>query len=181
MDWLISIYILCFTFGLIFTLALFFWGKLEPANASSGQIVTFDAIVVFLTWFGGSGFILNTVGLNFILSITLAVIIGVAGYVAVFSWVIRPKPVALNDYNLIGTVATVNSAIFQTNIGHVTFLKDGVHYTFPARSTEGQTFRRGSQVVILRTKNGVAFVEDIERLLHAAGAEKWLDNEINKI
>ncbi len=205
MDWLTNIYLGCFIFGLIFTVASFLLGGIDqfalgghlgtgPVHAGHGHShssahtpnqkdslgwFNFNALVVFLTWFGGAGFILKSIQLGDVLSGSLAVLSGIIGYTLVLLFltkVLMPsqtQPMKLEDYDLSGTVGRVSSTIFENGVGEVIFSKHGSRRAMAARSADGQPFPRDRQVVILRIEKGVALVDDLERLLSEAGAEKW--------
>ena len=210
MDWLTNVYLGCFIFGLIFTVASFLLGGLDHfaigghiggatahtghghathtqahtnANQSHQQEslgwFNFSALVVFLTWFGGAGFIFTTLRMGEGLSAILAVVSGIVGYMVVLLFLTKillpsqTSPMQAADYDLTGTVARVSSTIFENGVGEVIFSKHGSRRSVAARSVDGQPFPRESQVVILRFEKGIALVDDLNRLLSEAGAEKW--------
>lgn len=211
MDWLTNVYLGCFIFGLIFTVASFLLGGLDhfaigghiggatthtghgPTAHSSGHAASnqthhqqeslgwfnFSALVVFLTWFGGAGFIFTTLRMGEGLSAVLAVVSGIVGYMLVLLFLTKillpsqTSPMRAEDYDLTGTVARVSSTIFENGVGEVIFSKHGSRRSVAARSVDGQPFPRESQVVILRFEKGIALVDDLNRLLSEAGAEKW--------
>jgi membrane protein implicated in regulation of membrane protease activity len=234
MDWLTSVYLGCFIFGLIFTVASFLLGGLDhfsvgghgdlggdanvhlghagdphldtaghahaPAHAhihSTNEPHThtdhpqvksyketlgwfnFSALVVFLTWFGGAGFIFKSLQVMDWFTMVLALLSGVVGYMAVMLFLSKvlvssQTPVMRQeDYDLTGTVGRVTSTIFENGTGEVIFSKHGTRRAVSARTTDGKALPRESQVVILRFENGVALVEELDKLLSDAGADKW--------
>jgi membrane protein implicated in regulation of membrane protease activity len=147
--------------------------------------LNFSALIVFITWFGGAGFVLSSLGAEAWLAIPLALVGGVIGYFAIlffFSKILygSQTPFMKNeDYNLTGTVARVSSPIFEQGMGEIIYTKFGTRRSAPARSLAGRPFAKEAQVVILRYENGVAYVEDLDTMLAEAGAEKWsLKSEI---
>ncbi|HEX2914235.1 MAG TPA: hypothetical protein VH186_25775 [Chloroflexia bacterium] len=242
MDLLTTIFLGCFIFGLIFTVASFLLGGLEHfafGGHAAGNVDThmaahgadhaitgghahlgahvhtdglththpeghvpghvhdvtgkpqrevigwfnLNALVVFLTWFGGAGFILKSLRMDDLFAIPVAIVFGIAGYMAVMLFmskvlVTSQTPVMrVEDYDLTGTVAKVSGTIFKNGVGEVLFSKHGTRRAVPARSADGSPLALDTQVVILRFENGVAFVDDLNRLLSEAGAEKWSLNE----
>jgi membrane protein implicated in regulation of membrane protease activity len=231
MELLSSIFLGCFIFGLVFTVASFLLGglghisgadgfgaghgahvhvghgeighaghgghvghgaeishEIDGHHSASGHThndggglgwLNFSALIVFVTWFGGAGFVLSALGLPGLLALPLALVGGVIGYFAIllfFSKVLYPSQTPYmreQDYNLTGTVARVISSISENGTGEVVYTKSGTLRSVPARSLNGQVFSKEAQVVILRYENGVAFVEDLDKLLAEAGAEKW--------
>jgi len=220
MDWLNTIFLGCFIFGLVFTVASFMLGGLGHiggldgvGHAGGGHIgqgadlgghnlasadghgqasvqvggigwLNFNALIVFITWFGGAGFVLISLGTPGWLAVGLALIGGVIGYFALLlflSKVLYASQTPLmrdQDYNLSGTVARVSSPIFESGIGEVIYTRFGTRRSTPARSVDGQPFPKEAQVVILRYEDGVAYVEDLDKLLSDAGAEKWSTNSL---
>ncbi len=234
MDWLTSIYLGCFIFGLIFTVASFLLGGLDHFNigghlggeanmhlshagsphvdaAAIGHTAAhthiaahtqhdpghsykdsigwfnFSALVVFLTWFGGAGFILKSMRVDNWLSVVLAIVSGIIGYMAVLLFLSKvlvssqTPAMRLEDYDLTGTVAKVTSTIFENGVGEVIFSKHGTRRAVAARSANGGIMPRESQVVILQFEKGVALVEGLDRLLNEAGADKWVTSELDAL
>ncbi len=220
MEWLINVYLGCFIFGLIFTVASFLLGGLDyfsggqTAGGSDTNLVkpgfsgssyssdhpdayysgndqilkedhkatpgwlNFNALVVFLTWFGGAGFILKSVRVNDWAALGLAITSGVIGYLAVLLFMSKMRvssqtSIKQADYGLTGTVALVSRAIVENGMGEVIYSKLGTRHALAARSVSGAAFPPEIQVVILHFENGVAYVDDLDRLLTEAGAEKW--------
>jgi membrane protein implicated in regulation of membrane protease activity len=234
MDLLNSIFLGCFIFGLVFTVASFLLGglghfggpngigqgghighggeighggsaghvghggELGQDTGSSGHALShghaeagglgwlnFSAIIVFVTWFGGAGFVMNALGAPAWVALPLALLGGIIGYFAIllfFSKVLYASQTPLMntyDYNLTGTVARVSSPIFEHGVGEVIYTKFGTRRSAPARSMDGRPFAKETQVVILRYENGVAYVEDLDKMLSDAGAEKWSTNGLH--
>lgn len=205
MDWVSNFFLVCFLFGLIFTIASFLLGGLSHFDgighaghgaldhgghiashgaggegghgANSARTVTgfgwfnVNALIVFLTWFGGAGFVLNALAFNGWLIIPLALAAGMVGYLAVIFFlnkVLYSSQTPLmqdKDYDLTGNVARVSSPIFANGTGEVIFTKYGTRRSCPARSVDGRPFSRDVEVVILRMEHGVAYVEDLDKLL----------------
>lgn len=214
MDLLSNIFLGCFIFGLVFTIASFLLGGLghlggangighgggqvghlghmahgmetghHPGDAPGGGLnwLNFNAIIVFITWFGGAGFVVTSLGATGWWSIPIAVGGGIIGYFAIlffFAKVLYPSQTPFmnsSDYDLTGTVGRVSSSIFENGIGEVIYTKFGTRRSAPARSANGQQFPKETQVVILRVENGVVFVDDLDKLLNEAGGEQWAAN-----
>ena len=233
MDWLTSVYLGCFIFGLIFTVASFLLGGLDHfsvgghvdmggdanlhlSHAGGTHLPTaahthtpahiqtpthpsgphtdhpqprsykeslgwfnFSALVVFLTWVGGAGFIFKSLQVADWFTVVLALLSGIAGYLAVMLFLSKvlvssqTPEMRLEDYDLTGTVGKISSTIFENGTGEVIFSKHGTRRSVAARTTDGKALPRESQVVILRFEKGVALVEELDKLLSDAGADKW--------
>lgn len=217
MDLLSNIFLGCFIFGLVFTVASFLLGGIGHLSGLDANIgghgpggnigaihgghghasaasdsghgshemgglgwLNFNALIVFITWFGGAGFILNSLGIDAWISFGLAIIGGVIGYFAIMLFMQKvlyssqTPYLRESDYNLTGTVARVSSPILSSGMGEIIYTKFGTRRSAPARSLDGRTFPKELQVVILRYENGVAYVEDLDKMLAEAGGEKWL-------
>ncbi len=219
MGILLNLFLGCFIFGLVFTVASFLLSGLGHFGGTDGGVghggdigaghgglhvdhgvhpghadvahgevkanvlgwFNFNALIVFITWFGGAGFVLVSLGLNGWLAIPLALVGGIIGYVAVilfFSKVLYPSQTPfmnVSDYNLVGTVGRVSNTVYNNGTGEIIYTKFGTRRSAPARSVNGQTYQRDTQVVILRYENGIAYVDELDKLLADAGADKWLN------
>jgi len=105
-------------------------------------------------------------------AVTAGVATGVGLLVAVFSasamkrwWLVVPEhDVDDERYVLQGSLAQVVSDIAERGIGQVTLRNDGGQTAMPARGVDDQAMRAGTEVVIERIENGVAFVEEWEQV-----------------
>lgn len=119
----------------------------------------------FLTGFGLTGYLLGRNGtVGPALQLLVAAVVGVLGAWAAVAVVTRwAIPSALADevderYLLQGHVAQVTAAIGDTP-GSVTWEIDGARHAAAARSLEGGTIPAGTEVVIERIEDGIAWVE----------------------
>jgi membrane protein implicated in regulation of membrane protease activity len=131
--------------------------KLSWLNPSAG--------LAFLAWFGGTGYLLTQYyGVWYVLALGLAIVSGFAG-AAIVSWflvkVLLPHEVELHDadFELAGTLAKVTSSIREGGTGEITYSQGGVRRCAGARSSDGTTaLEKGSEVVVARYDNGIAYV-----------------------
>src|SRR4051812_26861790 len=80
-------------------------------------------------------------------------------------WVVVPEhDVDDERYVLQGSLANVVVDISERGIGEVTLRTDGPQKAMPARGVDDQAMRAGTEVVIERIENGVAFVEEWEQV-----------------
>jgi membrane protein implicated in regulation of membrane protease activity len=121
-------------------------------------------LFAFLAWFGGTGFLLTEYyRVWFLLGLAAAIFAGVVG-AAIVSWflvkVLLPHETILqdSDYELVGTVARVNSPIRAGGTGEIIFSQAGVRRCAGARHEDGQTLEKGREVVIARVEKGIAYV-----------------------
>ncbi len=202
MEWLNSVYLGCFIFGLVFTLISFLIGGLghlgnihvggdsghvdlgghgpdgghadnaHSHNTSTGlPFFNLTALIVFLTWFGGTGFILSALGLNPLVTLPLAFVGGVVAYILILlflSKVLLGSQTPLmneTDYKLNGVVGRVSNIIQPGGVGEVIFNQAGGRRFISARSADGQLIQRDTQVVFLSVENGIALVSDLDKML----------------
>jgi membrane protein implicated in regulation of membrane protease activity len=124
-----------------------------------------SAGLAFLAWFGGTGYLLTQYyGVWYVLALGLAIVSGFAG-AAIVSWflvkVLLPHEVELRDadFELAGTLAKVTSSIREGGTGEITYSQGGVRRCAGARSSDGTTaLEKGSEVVVSRYDNGIAYV-----------------------
>jgi membrane protein implicated in regulation of membrane protease activity len=122
------------------------------------------AALAFLAWFGGTGYLLTQYyGVWYLLALGLAILSGFAG-AAIVSWflvkVLLPHEVELRDadFELAGTLAKVTSSIREGGTGEITYSQGGVRRCAGARSSDGKALEKGSEVVVARYDNGIAYV-----------------------
>jgi membrane protein implicated in regulation of membrane protease activity len=121
-------------------------------------------LFAFLAWFGGTGYLLTQYyRVWFLLGLAAAIFAGVIGS-AIVSWflvkVLLPHETVLqdSDYELVGTVAKVNSPIREGGTGEIIFSQAGVRRCAGARREDGQALEKGREVVIARVEKGIAYV-----------------------
>src|ERR1700732_461712 len=123
-----------------------------------------STLFAFLAWFGGTGYLLTQYyRVWFLLALGLAIVSGLLGG-AIVSWflvqVLLPHETILrdSDYELVGTVAKVNSPIREGGIGEIIFSQAGVRRCAGARMEDGRPLEKGREVVIARVEKGIAYV-----------------------
>ncbi len=141
-------------------------GDVSPVNATT--------ITAFLAWFGGIGYILNTLTrLPTPLILALAALAGAFGASFVVLFLVRvllpgqTPALRPEDYRIEGTLARLTVPIGPRGTGEVVYHKGGVTRSEGARSVDGGPLPRGTEVEVLRYERGIAFVEPLDRLLAA--------------
>ncbi len=137
------------------------------AQGHSGTHISwFNAFTVlaFLTWFGGTGYILTKKShLIAILSLTIAIVVGLIGAWLVFRFMARLMKENGEmfdwDYRHEGAVGTVSMMIRPNGTGEVIFEQQGIRRSAGARSEDGSPIEKGSEVVISRYEKGIAYVK----------------------
>lgn len=206
-EWLNSVYLGCFIFGLVFTLISFLIGGLghlgnihvgghsghvdlgghgpdgghaDIAHADAAHshdtstglpFFNLTALIVFLTWFGGTGFILTALRLDPLVTLPLAFVGGAVAYILILLFLSKvllgsQTPLMTETaYKLNGVVGRVSSIIQPGGVGEVIFNQAGGRRFISARSADGQVIQRDTQVVFLSVENGIALVSDLDKML----------------
>jgi membrane protein implicated in regulation of membrane protease activity len=138
------------------------------AQAPSTPSVRFSTPVVsaFALAFGAAGYLLTRPGRMGLAAGTLVALLigGIAGTLAVR--IVRRAAAFVPEhdpddprYVLQGHVATVTAPIRADGEGEIAYVVEGGRYTVRARGLDGSTAEQGSEVVIERIEDGVAYVE----------------------
>ena len=132
-------------------------------------------IATFLTWFGGTGYLL--VHYRHIWLFTGLVLAGGAGAIgATIVFVFVAKVLMANDYEtdpqeyeMVGVLGRISSTVRQGGTGELIFEQQGVRRTCAARSEAAEALSKGEEVVVTRYERGVAYVRRWEELARQHG------------
>ncbi len=113
-------------------------------------------------WFGAAGLITEGNRLALLIAV-VAALVGAALVRGVMNAFVRSNTPPL-QLSAEGAIGTVNSTIRPGASGEVLFTVENLHRSIPARSEEGITIPRGTEVVITRREGGFAWVEPLEPL-----------------
>jgi membrane-bound ClpP family serine protease len=142
------------------------------AHAGGADISPFNVstITAFLAWFGGVGYLLTRFsGIWLWLAFLIAMGGGVLGGSIVFLFLVKvllahDKPMSAADYEMIGVLGHLTSAIRERGTGEISFSQAGVRRSTAARSEDGTAIAKGADVVVTRYDKGVAYVRRWEDL-----------------
>ena len=172
----------CFAFGFILSLVAFLAGSAHlhlhfhvhhgPLHGGSGagSKFNFGTIAAFLTWFGGTGYILSSWGrIGLALVLIVAIAIGFIGALMIFLFVAKvlapgDQPLDPADYRIIGALGTVSSPVLPHGTGEMIFVQQGRRAAVPIRSESGSPIPAGREVVVTRYEQGIAYVREWEEL-----------------
>lgn len=121
-------------------------------------------IAAFLAWFGGAGYLAtHFYGVWFLTALSIAVASGLTGASIVFwflSRVLMREREEMNpaDYDMVGVLGNVSSRIRADAIGEILYTRDGARRSVPARTDGSGPIENGTEVVVTRYENGIAFV-----------------------
>jgi hypothetical protein len=140
------------------------------AGGAQFPVVNFGTIMAFLAWFGATGYLLTRYSALVVTMIMLlAIVAGIVGATVVFWFVAKvllahDRALDPADYDRVGALARISSAIRQGGTGEIIFSQEGVRQTCGARSETNEALPRGAEVVITKYTNGIAYVRRYEEL-----------------
>jgi len=142
------------------------------AHAGSGQVSPFNisTLTAFLAWFGGIGYLLTRFsGLWLGLAFVFAVAGGLVGGSIVFLFLVKvllahDKSLDVADYDMIGVLGHLSSAIREQGTGEMSFSQEGIRRSAPARTEDGTELAKGTDVIVTGYDKGIAYVRRWEDL-----------------
>lgn len=123
-----------------------------------------SAFSVFLAWFGGAGYLLTRGAvLAFWLVLGISIVTGAAGAFSI-AWIMRlvmkhEKPLDPADYEMVGVLGTVTSVVRPGGVGEMVFVREGARRPLPVRAERNLPIDRGTEVVVTRIEDGIAYVK----------------------
>jgi membrane protein implicated in regulation of membrane protease activity len=183
-----TFYLICFVVGLAFCVvsllggaarfhvhAHWHWGHWghgahgagHGAGGSGGAQISFFnffSLMAFLTWFGGTGYLLTQYSsIWFLFALLIATGVGLAGAAVIFWFlakVLLTHQTFLDpgDFDLVGTVGRISSPIRSGGTGEIIFSQGGARKAAGARSEDGSAMDRETEAVITRYERGIAYV-----------------------
>jgi membrane protein implicated in regulation of membrane protease activity len=180
MTWA-DLYLICFIVGFVLSVISAFGGFFHMAHGHHGHVhighahghaagadvspFNFSTMTAFLAWFGGVGYLLTKFsGIWLWLAFLIAVAGGVAGAAIVFLFLVKvllvhDKPLNAADYDMIGVLGSLTSAIREGGTGEISFSQAGVRRSTAARSEDGSPIPKGADVIVTRYDKGIAYVQ----------------------
>jgi len=184
-DLLDAILLGCFFFGLVFSGLSLFLGVAHldfghgghehghiGHHAHDGRGLdeglsrfSVGTILGFLTWFGGVAYLFrNGLGLFVGISLLVGMLAGLTGAYVIY-WLLcklyaqqAGLLLASDDY-MPGTIGRVTSSIRAGGTGEIVYERRGARQVSAARAPQGIAIPRGTQVVVLQHRAGIADVE----------------------
>lgn len=177
-----SVYLICFFAGLLLAAIAFLAGTLHlphlhahhaggPAcHGATLSKFNFATLASFLVWFGGAGYLMERYSPVWgLLALALAALAGLAGASLVF-WILAKLVLVQEhvldpaDYDMLGTLGRVSSAIRAGGTGEMIFSQAGARKAVPIRSEDGCVIPKDVEVVVTRYEKGIAYVRRWEDL-----------------
>ena len=188
MSWA-DLYLVCFIVGFALSLISVLGGSLRlpglhHAHGHHGHVhvghghggglhvspINFSTITAFLAWFGAVGYLLTRFSSVWLwLGFLIAVAGGILGGSIVFLFFVKillahDKALDPADYDMIGMLGQLTSAIRENGTGEMSFSQAGVRRSAAARSEGGSPIARGTEVVVTKYERGIAYVRPWEDL-----------------
>lgn len=174
-DTLDAIFLGAFLFGLLFSIISLVLGAGHIGVDHGGhaghdgegvhEYLNVSVILAFIAWFGGIGYLArNGAGWTAAVSIVVAIAGGLVGAFLIyqlFARVIRPAgntELDPRDFELKGKLARVTSSIRPGGVGEIVYEQSGARMVRSARSSDGQSIPRGTEVIVLRAERGIGVV-----------------------
>jgi membrane protein implicated in regulation of membrane protease activity len=163
-------FVALFFVGLIAAVRVMLYGVERQRNPGDDSPRSFSvspaAVASFSVVTGMVGYLLARSGMSLLVSWSISVACGLfATFVTVRGvarwWTVVPEhDVDDERYVLQGSLAEVVADITENGVGQVTLQADLMHRRIPARAIDDQPVLAGTEVVIERIEDGVAFVEE---------------------
>jgi membrane protein implicated in regulation of membrane protease activity len=142
----------------------------QGAQGADMPFFNFATITAFLTWFGGSGYLLtrySALAVTFVMLI--AIIVGLIGATFIFWFVVKflmkhDRELDPADYDRIGVLGRIVSPIREGGTGEILFSQEGTRQTCGARSETGEALPKGTEIVVTRYEHGIAYVRKWDEL-----------------
>jgi membrane protein implicated in regulation of membrane protease activity len=140
--------------------------------------LNFPTLLMFLVWFGGTGYLLTHYGHGWgLLGLMVSAAAGLAGAAIVFWFLARVlvKPdenLDPADYVMVGTLGKLTVGIREKGTGEIVYVQGGTRKGAAARSEDGCPIAKGMEVVITRFEKGIAYVRRWDELTGESRAEQ---------
>jgi membrane protein implicated in regulation of membrane protease activity len=130
----------------------------------------FGTIAAFLSWFGGTGFLLERYyGVWFVFALGISTLSGMGAASVVFLFlakVLMAREAALDpsDYDMTGVLGRLSIPIRPGGTGELIYSQEGTRRVTGARSDDGNPIPKGAEVMVTRYEKGIAYVRPWEEL-----------------
>jgi len=199
MTWA-DFYLVCFVVGLFLSVVMFLAGGAHlphvhihlpgmhghfgvghgAATGHGGQIGPINPITLtaFLAWFGGTGYLLSRhSSLAYASALIVAILAGTGGAAIIYLFmakVLSSPDEALDpaDFEMVGVLGKLSVRIREGGTGEIIYSQAGTRRVCGARSEDGSAILKGTEVVVTRYENGIAYVR---RWSEISGEEAELD------
>lgn len=123
-------------------------------------------LTMFLTWFGGTGYLLTHYhSAATMLALLISIAVGSAGGSFMYLFMSRvlmanERPLRASDFDMHGVLGRVSMPIRDGDgTGELIYSQQGTRRSCGARSEDGDGIERGTEVVVVRYESGIAYVK----------------------
>lgn len=150
----------------------------SPATQNSATVPWWNAfsLMIFLCWFGASGYLLTRHG-GFVATVVLllAAVCGFIGGALVFLFLTKvllphERELTADETDVVGVVGHVSSPIRPGGIGEIVYEQLGARHAVPARSDDGEPISKQEEVFVVSYEKGVAAVRRWDELTTGSDA-----------
>jgi len=135
-------------------------------GATRGGVSPFNppSIAAFLAWFGGTGYLLTRYSaLRVGSELFLSVMVGLVGGAIVFFFLSRvlmadEENMEAEDYDMVGVLGRLSVPIREGGTGELIYSQAGTRRVCGARSEDGKSMAKNTEVVVTRYEKGIAYV-----------------------
>jgi membrane protein implicated in regulation of membrane protease activity len=128
----------------------------------------FGTIAAFLSWFGGTGYLLERYySVWFVFALGIAILSGIGASTVVFLFLAkvllaREAPLNPIDYEMAGVLGRLSIPIRAGGTGELIYSQEGTRRVTAARSEDGSEIPKGAEVMVTRYEKGIAYVSPWE-------------------
>ncbi|HTT22557.1 MAG TPA: hypothetical protein VMG82_26755 [Candidatus Sulfotelmatobacter sp.] len=139
-------------------------GAAHTAHGVSVSPFNPPAIAAFLSWFGGTGYLLTRFSAFWVgLILLLAAIAGLAGGAIIFFFLAKilmsdQEFLDPADFEMVGALGRLSVPIREGGTGELIYSQMGTRRVCGARSDDGSAITKGAEVVVTRYEKGIAYV-----------------------
>jgi membrane protein implicated in regulation of membrane protease activity len=173
---LLDFFIVCFWVGLILTIVVTIFGDFfshwfdfagtDSTAHGGGSPSPFNltTILGFTAAFGGTGYILTTMGivggaLTLIIAAVAGLVVASGLFVFLSKVLMRQDDVMQElDYQLVGMLGTVSIPVPPEGVGELKYEQNGTIRSIGIKSQDGQPIERGVKTIIMSVEKGIATV-----------------------
>ena len=185
-----SFYLVCFLAGLMLTfVSLIFGSHLHlplhidlPSGFHLPHVsvhhvgdgvspINMATLMMFLTWFGGTGYLLTRYqSAVATIALLIALVVGFIGGAFMYVFMAKvlmahERPLVAADFDMHGVLGRLSVPIREGDgTGELIYSQQGTRRSCGARSDDGRRIERGTEVVVLRYENGIAYVKPWQEL-----------------
>jgi len=148
----------------------------KVAHGAQFPFVNPMTMAAFLTWFGGTGFLLVHLRHIWIFAgFVVATLVGLAASSIVFLFVAKflmanDEDIDPLEYEMVGVLGRISVSVREGGTGEMIYVQLGVRKPCAARSEHDEPLAKGEEVVVTRFERGVAYVRRWEELANPAAA-----------